>query len=569
MNNYEPLDFTKLKPCNYNRKSSESEDKQMLSIISQNEEAQRIAEYYKLPSFVEIFKEAKSAKDEFARPDFIRMISLIKSGHIDTIVCWKLDRLARNMSEGGVIIDLLAKGTLKAIITHDKVYYPSDNVLLMSVEFGQGKQFVKDLSVNVKRGQTKKASMGTPHGVAALGFINDRTEEKGNRKWLPDQKRLDTIKILFDMYLSGTYSVGKIHRYAVNELKLDTIKRKRIGGKIITISRMYEILKDPIYAGFFYYGGDRYELDKTLPRLITEAQHDKIKTLMTRRNIAKIQHHQTAYSGFISSENGNFIGQDVKFQVICDCKHKFAYRNKTHCPKCNCEIENMENPKYLSYIWHYNVKNKKAGLEYKSISENKITSELIKLFSEHLTLSKDIIEWSKKYIHEMKEREISEKVLISERSNERKDELTEKKARLRAMFRDMQITETEYNEDLTRLTKEYADTSETKPQVDWYTRLMEIVDVIERMIIVLENGDTISKRKIFASLGSNLIWNDKELIINNAKEISKLMEGIKSVKSIYPKFEPKNYVVNKSSNRKNEPFEPAFSTLLPRLDSNQ
>ena len=61
------------------------------------------------------------------------MIEMVKKGIIDSIVCWKLDRLARNMTEGGMLIDLISSGVLKSIITHDKVYYPSDNVLLMSV----------------------------------------------------------------------------------------------------------------------------------------------------------------------------------------------------------------------------------------------------------------------------------------------------------------------------------------------------------------------------------------------------------------------------------------------------
>ncbi|NVN97653.1 recombinase family protein, partial [Candidatus Nomurabacteria bacterium] len=205
---YQQLDFTTLKSCNYNRKSSESEDKQVLSISSQKDEAERIANFYKLSKFIEVFTESKSAKKEFLRPEFMKMIEMIKKETIDSIVCWKLDRLARNMTEGGMLIDLISSGVLKAIITHDKVYYPSDNVLLMSVEFGQGKQFVKDLSVNVKRGQTKKASMGVPHGVASLGFLNDRTEEKGNRNWMVDEKRLWKIKKLFELFLTGTYSAG-------------------------------------------------------------------------------------------------------------------------------------------------------------------------------------------------------------------------------------------------------------------------------------------------------------------------------------------------------------------------
>jgi DNA invertase Pin-like site-specific DNA recombinase len=411
MDNYTPLDFTKLRPCNYNRKSSESEDKQMLSIGSQKDEAERIANFYKLPEFIEVFVESKSAKKEFLRPEFMRMIEKIKRGSIDSIVCWKLDRLARNMTEGGMLIDLISSGVLKAIITHDKVYYPSDNVLLMSVEFGQGKQFVKDLSVNVKRGQTKKASIGVPHGVASLGFLNDRTEEKGNRRWLVDEDRFWKIKRLFEVFLTGTYSAGKLHKYAVEELKLNTVKRKRIGGQPIVASRIYEILKDPIYAGFFYYDKQRYELGKELPRMISESQRDRVLQLLSKKNIPKIQHHQSLYSGFLQSEESDFMGQDVKFQLICDCKHKFAYRDKTHCPSCNKEIDQLSNPKYLIKSYYYNVRKKKSKLPYKSLNEETITDELKKYISENLSFSNSLLDWSKQYIHELKDKEIEENEL--------------------------------------------------------------------------------------------------------------------------------------------------------------
>ncbi len=339
---YGQIDFTKLKPANYNRKSSEDEDRQVLSVSSQMDEAKRISDFYQLAPFVETFQESKSAKTEYCRPEFIRMVGMVKQGVIDAIVCWKLDRLARNMTEGGMLIDLISSGVLKAIITHDKVYYPTDNVLLMSVEFGQGKQFVKDLAVNVKRGQRKKASMGIPHGISSLGFLNDRTEEKGNRSWKVDEDRFWKIKKLFEVFLTGNYSAGKLHQYAVEELKLDTIKRKKLGGKIIGLSRIYQILKDPIYAGFFYYGNERFELDKNLPRILTEGQYERVQQLLSKRNIPKVQHHEALYSGFIRSDEGDFIGQDIKFQLICDCKHKFAYRDKTHCQQCSKKIEKLQ-----------------------------------------------------------------------------------------------------------------------------------------------------------------------------------------------------------------------------------
>ena len=43
---------------------------------------------------------------------------------MDAIICWKLDRLARNPEEAGIILGLLKRGDLKLIITIDGEYRP-------------------------------------------------------------------------------------------------------------------------------------------------------------------------------------------------------------------------------------------------------------------------------------------------------------------------------------------------------------------------------------------------------------------------------------------------------------
>lgn len=564
---YQQIDFTKLKPVNYNRKSTEDEDRQVLSISSQVDEANRILSFYKLPDFIEIFQESKSAKKEFKRPEFTKMMSMISSGQIDCIVCWKLDRLARNMTEGGQIIDLLSSGNIKAIITNDKVFYPWDNVIVMAVEFSQGKQFVKDLSVNVKRGQKKKASMGVPHGVASLGFLNDRSEEKGNRKWKVDEERLWKIKKLFEEFLTGTYSAGKLHKYAIEILKLNTVKRKRIGGEMITLSRIYEILKDPIYSGFFFYGGEKYELEKSLPRLITESQREKVLQILSRKNIPKIQHHTSVYSGFLSSEENDFMGQDVKFQLICDCKHKFAYRDKTNCPKCNKEIEKLDSPKYLIKSYYYNVRKKKNKIPYKSIEENDITDKFNKYVTDNLVFSDSLLDWSKKYIHELKDKEITENILLRKDKENRKKELEHKKHKMREMLRDEKITEDEYKTDLEMLNLQYKDLDEIRSDNDWYSEMLDITSLIEEIRKVIRNNTFESKRNILSRLGSNLVWNDKELSIYSKKSIEKLVEGIKRIKLEFPKFEPKNYQVPQGLNEKIGLSDPIFSTMLTTWDN--
>jgi hypothetical protein len=49
---------------------------------------------------------------------------------------------------------------LQEIKTPGKIYYPTDNVLMMAVELGMSTQYSRDLSKDTKRGLLKKAERG-------------------------------------------------------------------------------------------------------------------------------------------------------------------------------------------------------------------------------------------------------------------------------------------------------------------------------------------------------------------------------------------------------------------------
>src|ERR1035437_7871092 len=201
----------------YCRKSSESEDKQALSIESQESEMLQIAEKLGLEIFT-ILKESKSAKQP-GRPVFNQMIKMIESKKADGILCWKLDRLARNPIDGGNISWLLQKGLLNNIKTFDRDYFPSDNVLMMAVEFGMSNQYIRDLSANVKRGNRTKLERGDWHNIAPIGYLNDRA----NNKIIIDPIRSKYIIRAFELYSTGGYSFKDI----TTILKDEGFKTKR------------------------------------------------------------------------------------------------------------------------------------------------------------------------------------------------------------------------------------------------------------------------------------------------------------------------------------------------------
>ena len=183
----------------YARKSSESEDKQVASVSSQIKELKDLAKQRNL-NILEILTEEKSAKAP-GRPVFNRMMEDIQQGKAQGIICWKLDRLARNPVDGGQIGWLLQQSIIKHIQTYQREYFPTDNVLMMNLEFGMANQFVLDLSVNTKRGLKNKAEEGWLPSKSPLGYLNNKYNLPDLSPIYNDQERFSLMRQLWDILI--------------------------------------------------------------------------------------------------------------------------------------------------------------------------------------------------------------------------------------------------------------------------------------------------------------------------------------------------------------------------------
>jgi len=189
----------------YTRKSTEDDDRQVLSIESQLAELQEFAAKEKL-EIVASFQEAKTAKEP-GRTRFAEMLSLIEKGKAEGILSWHPDRLARNSIDGGKIIHLIDKGIIKSLKFPTFWFEPTPQGLFMlQVAFGQSKYFVDNLRENVKRGMRQKVRNGVWPVWAPIGYLNNPK----TRMIDVDVRKGPKIRKLFESYATGKHNLGSL-----------------------------------------------------------------------------------------------------------------------------------------------------------------------------------------------------------------------------------------------------------------------------------------------------------------------------------------------------------------------
>ena len=253
----------------YARKSTDVEDKQILSIEAQLAELRELAKRENLNIAGE-FIEKRSAKIP-GRPVFNEMLKRIQAGEVQGIVCWKIDRLSRNPVDSGKIQWLLQQGTIQHIQTHSQSHYPNDNVLMMSVELGMANEYVRQLSENTARGLRQKARNGDFPSLAPFGYINN----PAIKKIAVHKRNAKLVKKMFELYATGSV---RLENLTVILEKSDILSKNH---NRIHASRIAHILNNPIYYGHFRHAGEIYE-GKHEP-IISKALFDKANAVLRGR----------------------------------------------------------------------------------------------------------------------------------------------------------------------------------------------------------------------------------------------------------------------------------------------
>jgi DNA invertase Pin-like site-specific DNA recombinase len=252
----------------YIRKSTDEEDRQVLSLEAQLHEAKEFAEHEGI-EIVETFVEKKTAKVP-GREIFNSMLNKIESGlpHSIGILAWAPDRLSRNSVDGGRLIYLLDTGKLATLKFPTFAFEnnPSGKFFL-AIGLSNAKYYVDNLAENVRRGNRAKLRRGEWPGQKPFGYVYDHRL----RNIVPEPKEAKIVKKIYEEFATGRHTLKSISA-RLAELG---------GGKTRSNYSIENLLTNDRYIGIMRWNGEAYE-GKYHP-LITKQLFAKVQEVLANR----------------------------------------------------------------------------------------------------------------------------------------------------------------------------------------------------------------------------------------------------------------------------------------------
>ena len=543
---------TQIRYFAYCRKSSEdSSEKQVLSLDAQKRELDLKVEREGL-FIVKAYQEAKTAKKP-GREAFNQMLDDIVAGKANAILCWKLDRLARNPVDSGRIQWLLQTGVIKIIKTYERDYLPTDHSLIASVEMGMATQYSRDLRTMAFRTIRSKIASGWRPGPSPVGYINVFNID--HREIAPDPDRFTMVRQIWDLFLTGSYSVSKIRSIANNKWGFRTKTTRKMGGRPLSMSHIYKVLNDPFYYGHYLYNnpdtGLRELYKGNHQAMITKQEYDRAQTLLGKKGKHQPKTREFAFTGLMHcGECHSSITAEEKNQIICSaCKFKFGYEYKTACPKCATDISEMKSPKILKYIYYRCTKKKNGGCTQKFLRLEDLEAQFNKALSdlaiddEYLHLALDYLR-SKQDLDIDGQKDITKSLQATYNTNIIQLENLSREYTSAQNIDHGLYTPEEFKAHKQKLLKERKDIEdqieESKSKIDQTLELSErTFNFCAYAYHHFNTGDLQKKREIFSNIGSNLTLKDKKLSVQALEPYLLIENELSAQKKLYGEFEPK------------------------------
>jgi len=194
------------------------------------------------------------------RPALKRLMDDIAAGKIDTVVCYKIDRLSRSLIDFAEMLNFFEKHKTNFVSVTQEINTSSSSgrmMLNILMTFAQFEREVIAERVRDKIAASKKRGKFCG-GVPVLGYLPD---PKTKKLYIVEEEAR-TVRLLFEKYLIHGSLKEVVHE--ANMLRLKTkewssAKGRKHAAKIWDTGSLYRILSNSIYAGYIRHYDAQYE----------------------------------------------------------------------------------------------------------------------------------------------------------------------------------------------------------------------------------------------------------------------------------------------------------------------
>ena len=458
----------------YARVSSGRQEKEGFSIPAQIE---FLTDYARKNGFKieQQFVEAETAK-RAGRKQFNNMINYISTNHIDAILAEKTDRVYRNLKDYLTLDEL--KGLEVHLVKEGMIIsdHASSHVKFMhGIKVLMAKNYIDNLSEEVKKGKNEKARQGYYPQQAPVGYMNVEGADK-KRIIVPDPEKAGYIKRLYELYSSGVYSVSELRK----KLYEEGFNRK---GKPYSKPKLLYLLHDCFYIGKFVYNG-----------VVYDGKHEPIISVELYNTVQKMFNQSKARS------------HDVEF----------TYTGLLKCGHCGCQLTaELKKGKYI----YYHCTGKRGGTCKKDwIREEQIDDVMVDLIKRIPKPDNKIFELIKKSIKDARKLRKNYEETSAEEIQKQINRLTSRIDNLYTDKLDGKITEDYWKEKHNQWYEEKDELYEKLQRINKAARTFdEGANLLENFCKVLPDeylkASPKKKQQILKIIGSNFYYKDKKVSV--------------------------------------------------------
>ena len=274
----------------YARVSSREQEREGFSIPAQQAILKKYANDNGF-AIVQEFIDVETAK-KTGRTAFTQLLALLKKKgpKAPVVLVEKTDRLYRNLKDWVALDELKVDVHFvkEGIVVSEESR--SSEKFIHGIKVLMAKNYVDNLSEEVKKGMHQKCEEGHYPGKAPLGYLNVR--ENGRSQLAIDPERALLIRNLFELYDRGDHSIENLAEYA----QKSGLRGGR--GGLLGTAVIHNALRNPLYAGQFHWGGKLYVGND--PALITWTLFERVQARLDGHPYTRGRSHDFAFSGLLT-----------------------------------------------------------------------------------------------------------------------------------------------------------------------------------------------------------------------------------------------------------------------------